>query len=289
MTTKRPDVQGVGQGLTIGQLARETGLTPPVLRAWESRHGFPRAERQAGGHRRYGADQVPLIRQVLRGKEAGLRLESAIAEALAAHAPASPSVFAALRRSHPHLRPARLRKSTLLALSHALEDECCAVAERPVLFGAFQQPAFWEASAARWTELARVARTTTVFADFDASDATGTGQLRLVPLAADAPMRREWVVVCDAPTQAACLSAWELPGQDTVPDRDRLFEAVWTIEPHAVRDAARACARVAADAGEPDAEALQDTLAHDPVTRSVDPVGATALFNRVVEYVDRLR
>ena len=41
-------------------------------------------------------------------------------------------------------------------------------------------------------------------------------------------MRREWAVVCDAPDHPALLTAWELPGQSAVRDRDRLFEAIWT-------------------------------------------------------------
>lgn len=289
MTTKRAGAQGPGDGLTIGELARETGLTPPVLRAWESRHGFPTAQRQAGGHRRYGVDQVELVRQVLRRKESGLRLESAIAEALAARGPSTSSVFATLRSRHPQLMPSRLRKSTLVALSQALEDECCAVAERPLLFGAFQEPRFWSAAAPRWAELARVALATTVFADFDAAPGTEVARADLVTLPSDAPLRREWVVVCDAPAQTACLAAWELPGQGGVPDGSRIFETVWTIDPRAVRDAALACAVVAADAAAPSAPALQQALAEAPVAGLIDPVGATALFNRVVEYVDRRR
>ena len=40
-----------------------------------------------------------------------------------------------------------------------------------------------------------------------------------VTLPADAPMRREWAVVCDAPDLPVVLTAWELPGQNDVPDR----------------------------------------------------------------------
>ena len=138
----------------------------------------------------------------------------------------------------------RLRKSTLTALSWAIEDECCAVADTPVLFGAFQRGGFYEPSAARWAELSRVARSAIVFADHwegNADDAVGPVR---ATLPADAAMRREWAVVCDALDSTACLSAWELPGQADVPDRQRIFEALWTVDPVAVRDAARVAARV---------------------------------------------
>jgi hypothetical protein len=93
--------------------------------------------------------------------------------------------------------------------------------------------------------------------------------------------------VCDAPEHTACLSAWELPGQAGTPDRHRLFEAVWSIDPRAVRDAARTCAQVAAQAGSSVAARLQLELADDPPPRLHSPAAATALFNRVVAYVDR--
>src|SRR5690242_21770365 len=99
--------------LTIGGLAERTGLSPAVLRMWETRHGFPEPRRIASGHRRYSENDVELVRQVLRRKDAGIRLEVAIAEASATKAPESPSIFAELRRKHPTLVTHRLRKSTL--------------------------------------------------------------------------------------------------------------------------------------------------------------------------------
>lgn len=289
MTTKPQEAQAP---LTIGDLAQRTGLSPEVLRMWEQRYGFPEPQRLPSGHRRYAAEDVDLVAQVVRRRDAGVRLDVAVAEARGSRAPATPSVFAALRRRHPTLAPHRLRKSTLLALSWALEDEFCARAAAPVLFGGFQEERFYRPSAARWRELARVSRHAVVFADFPATVASqpegdAAGPVR-VPLAEDAPMRREWMVVCDAPDLAACLSAWELPGQTLVADRDREFEAVWTIDPRAVRDAARVCARVAHDHGVPDAAPLLHHLAEDPGTGVVDVLGATTLLNRVVAYVDRL-
>ena len=275
--------------LTIGDLARRTGVTPAVLRMWESRHGFPVPRRLESGHRRYAESDVALVERVLHRRDAGIRLDVAIAEAAGSTAPGSPSVFAELRRKHPHLAPHRLKKSTLLALSWALEDEFCARAGTPVLFGAFQTERFYRPSAPRWNELARVARAAMVLADFPAvADEGDPHRPTRVPLAEDAPMRREWAVVCDAPDLPACLTAWELPGQSEVPDRHRLFEAVWTIEPRAVRDAARVCAQVAQSAGVVAAGPLLYELADDPAPGVIDVLGATTLFNRVVAYVDRL-
>ena len=274
--------------LTIGDLAQRTGLSPAVLRMWETRYGFPAPTRLASGHRRYSGIDVELVHQVLRRKEGGLRLEVALAEAAASRPPETPSVFAELRRRHPDLAVHRLRKSTLIALSWAIEDECCAKADSPVLFGAFQRGDFYEPSAPRWNELARISRAAIVFADrWDGSASNAEGPIR-AELDEDAPLRREWAVICDAFDATACLSAWELPGQTGTPDRQRLFECVWTVDPAPVRDAARVAASIAARAGVLSAQPLLYELADAPAPRVTSPTGVTALFNRVVAYVDRL-
>jgi DICT domain-containing protein len=288
MTQAVSSAQAPESGLTIGELARRTDVSPAVLRMWETRHGFPEPRRLSSGHRRYSENDVALIRQVLRRKEAGIRLEIAIAEALASRPPESPSVFAEMRRRHPTLAPQRLRKSTLIALSWAIEDECCAVADSPIIFGGFQRSEFYLPSAPRWRELTRVARSAVVFADHwpdESLDARGPVQATLDP---DAPMRREWTVVCDALDSTACLAAWELPGQTQVPDRQRIFEAVWTLDPAAVRSAAVIAAGIATRAGVVLPHDVEEELDGPLAPRTTTPAAATALFNRVVGYVDRL-
>lgn len=291
MTSPAPgaDPGAAGATLSIGELAERTGVAPATIRMWEQRHGFPVPRRLGSGHRRYSEDDVVAVLDVARRREAGLRLDVAIARAFAGAAPAETagaSVYATLRRRHPHLESHRLRKSTLIALSFAIEDEFCARADRAHVFAGFQSTRFWLPSRARWTELDRVSGSTFVFADFSPEEvAAATGPV-LVPLAPDAPMRREWLVVCDDRDLPAALTAWELPGQDDVPDRERLFESMWTVAPDAVRDAARVCARAAADAGVDAAAPLLYTLAEEPDVRPADLRAVTALFNRVVAYVD---
>ena len=56
-------------------------------------------------------------------------------------------------------------------------------------------------------------------------------------------------MVHDAPTFAAALVAWELPGQGEVRDADRHFEALWTVEGRIVRDVAVTCAEAAVGGG----------------------------------------
>lgn len=275
--------------LTIGDLADATGVSPATLRVWEQRHGFPAPRRLDSGHRRYDTSDVDAVVAVLRRREAGVRLDVAIAEAtraaMAGAAPPAPSVYAGLRKRHPHLATHRLKASTLLALSWAIEDEFCAKAERAHIFGAFQQAKNYAPAHERWVELARVSRSAFVFADFEAGSAE---QLPVqVPLHADAPMRREWAVICDSVDLPVALTAWELPGQSGIRRRDRLFESVWTVEPAAVRDAARISAQVAAETMPAEAAPVLYDLAERPTPGIADLASVTSMFNRVVAYVDR--
>ena len=66
-----------------------------------------------------------------------------------------------------------------------------------------------------------------------------------IALPPEAPLNREWIVVCDAPDLPACLAAVERPGQDGVPSTQRRFEAMWSVDPRAVRHASRVAAALA--------------------------------------------
>lgn len=49
--------------MRIGELARRTGVTPALLRAWEQRYGLLRPERSSGGFRLYSADDEARVRR----------------------------------------------------------------------------------------------------------------------------------------------------------------------------------------------------------------------------------
>ncbi|WP_197025845.1 DICT sensory domain-containing protein [Nocardioides sp. URHA0020] len=295
MNTELTNAQGPGwdQLLTIGALAERTGLSPATLRMWEQRHGFPRPQRLESGHRRYLDADVEAVAHVVRRRDAGVRLDVAIADALAQAEPGTPSVYAELRRKHPHVPVQRLQKRTLLALSWAIEDEFCAKAERAIIFGGFQQERYYAAARPRWHELALVARSAFAFAEFpdlDRPQVVGTGSRPgpvLVPLPPEEPLAREWTVVCDSVDLPAALTAWELPGQQDVPDRERVFESIITVEPAAVRDAARVCAGVAMRAGAAEATPALYDLADRPGPAVADLGAVSAMLGRVLSYVDR--
>jgi DICT domain-containing protein len=280
--------------LTIGGLAERTGVPPATLRSWESRYGFPRPVRQTGGHRRYAPADVDAVLEVLRHRNAGLGLEAAVRR-VSADPLRARSVYAELRRRHPELVPQSLSKRSLVALSHAIEDECCARAQQPLLFGGFQRDTFLRESYARWVELARTARTAVVFADLGDPVEPRPGAPVEVPLPHDAPLNREWLVVCDAPDLPACMAAVERPGQAGRPDARRRFDTVWTVDPATVRHASRVAAALA-DEYRPawrtstTAAATSAAPADDePPAASADLLRASGLLNRMVGYLDARR
>jgi DICT domain-containing protein len=185
----------------------------------------------------------------------------------------------------PHVTSYRLSKATLIALSWAIEDQFCTPAESPLLFGAFQRPEFFRPARARWEHLAATAAHAMVFAEFDDGiAANGPTPVRLRP---DSPLAQEWVIVCDSRDLPVVLAAWEIPGQTMIADRDRIFQAVWTMEPEAVRLASRVCAQVAADSGVEEAKPVLYALADNPPPAVIGPAEASALFSRVIAYLDR--
>lgn len=290
MTSAAQDPSASSSGLTIGELALRTGIAAPTLRMWESRHGFPVANRLPSGHRRYDESTVEKVLQVARRRDAGVRLETAIAE-IAGHPDAPvPSVYADLRRRYPQLAPHRLRKSTLLALTWALEDECCARALNPWLFGTFQQEVFYRKAESRWRDLARTARGAWAIAEFDDPSPTSAATVHepiRVGLPHDAALTREWTLVCVARDFPAVLAAWELPGQDHLPDADRVFESLWSLDDGVVRDAARNCVRLVGELGY-DAGEVTRELDRPAPPAATDLTHATVLFNRMMAYADQL-
>src|SRR4051812_18662176 len=226
---------------TPREVSRRTGLSPATLRIWEERYGFPRPERLPSGHRRYAAEEVERLLEVVRERDEGRSLSAAVARVLSLEPVHEESLFAGLRRRRPDLVPYVLAKRTLVALSHAIEDESCAHAERGLIMGTFQRERFFRQAEERWRELARTADACVAMADF-ARLREVEGAPTEVPIGRSDPVGREWGVVCEAAHYSACLSAWERPGQDEIGDGERLFETIWTVEPELVREGSRIAA-----------------------------------------------
>lgn len=264
--------------LSIGDVASITGVGESTLRMWEARYAFPQPRRLPSGHRRYSERDLARIEAVLRAREQGLPLPIAISRAQRQEAEPRPSIFSALRQEFSHLQTHVLPHPALTWLSHAIEDECCARAPRPLLFACFQHEAAYRRSEARWRELAHSAARAFVLADFPHLRRPPGGPIE-IPIVAGDPLTREWVVVVDAPELCACLVGWERPGGR---DGPRVFETIWTIEPEVVREAARLCCDLAARR----APAVVGDLAQE--LADVPPPGGEAHLRAAVELATRV-
>jgi MerR family transcriptional regulator, mercuric resistance operon regulatory protein len=63
------------RGLTIGQLARQTGVNLETIRYYERIGVMPRPDRTRAGHRTYGSNHVGRLTFVRRARELGFGLE----------------------------------------------------------------------------------------------------------------------------------------------------------------------------------------------------------------------
>jgi MerR family transcriptional regulator, light-induced transcriptional regulator len=271
--------------LTIGDLVERTGVSEGTLRMWERRHGFPAPERLPSGHRRYGESDVELVQQVVRERAAGLSLAAAIGRTRESAGGVAESIFAGLRRRRPDLQAIAVRKPHLLALSHAIEDESCARAERALLFGAFQRERFYRHVERRYQRLAMLADAAFVFADFAEPRVPENGPIE-VPVGPQDALANEWAVIIDAPGYAACLLGWEHPAAEPAVDGERRFEAIWTLDPRATRRAAQVAVALASREVPEEGGRVEAMLADRPLAIEEPAPSLTALTNRLVAYLE---
>jgi DICT domain-containing protein len=277
------------KGLAISDVAERTGLAAGTIRMWEQRYGFPMPQRAPSGYRVYSPEDVELLRRAVSFRSRGLSVPAALDRARTLGETDRPSIYGAIVSGEVPARAQVLRKRTLIALSHAIEDETMARAAGPVVFGAFQSTANYRRERHRYERLAEGADATVVFADFEEAYVPEHGPAE-VPIPPDAALGNEWAVIIDAPGYAACLLAWERPRSPEElhgPDRERRFESMWTMDPAVVRRAALVGCALTRPSCPGLAEDIERTLADRPLAVESPAPGLTALTNRMIAYMER--
>jgi DICT domain-containing protein len=266
--------------LAIKDVAEATGVAAGTIRMWEQRYGFPEPARTPAGYRVYTEEDVAAIRRIMAYRDSGLSVPAALERARAVSGTTDrPSIFAALASGDQPVRPQRLRKPTLVAISRAIEEEAMARAAGPVVIAAFQAERNYRAVEHRYRRLAHVADAVAVFATFGECRIESDNEPAEIPIAASAALGHEWAVIVDAPGYAACLVGWEVP-------EGRIFEALWTMDPVVVRRAAQVGAALAAASAPEWSERLLAILADRPLSVEAPVAGLTALTNRMIRYLD---
>jgi DICT domain-containing protein len=272
--------------LAIKDLAEQTGVAAGTIRMWEQRYGFPEPSRTAAGYRVYTEQDVVALRRVVAYRSRGLSVPAALERARSLEgATDRPSIFAALAGGDAPVRPQKLHRSTLIALSRAIEEEAMARAAGPIVIGAFQSEANYRHVEHRYRRLAHVADAVGVFADFGEPCTDDEDVPAEIPISQGEALGHEWAVVVDAPGYAACLVGWETPDRNG----ERIFEAVWTMDAPVVRRAAQVGAAIASRSAPEWSERLLAMLADRPLAVEAPAPGLTALTNRMIGYLDATR
>ena len=274
------------KGLAIKEVAERTGIAAGTIRMWEQRYGFPEPQRTSSGYRVYSEDDVAALQRVLAYRERGLSVPAAVDRARArALATDRPSLYGALASGETPVAAQVLKKRTLIAISRAIEDETISRAAAPVVIAAFQHERHYRAVEHRYRAMARTADVVIAFAAFERL-AGGDGEPIEVPIRADDGLGNEWAVIVDAPGYCACLLGWEHPASEPVPDRERAFEALWTLDPRVVRRAAHVGATLARRADDALVERVEALLAERPLALEQPATSLTAVTNRIVGYLE---
>jgi DICT domain-containing protein len=282
-----PNVERGGvQGLAIKDVAARTGIAAGTIRMWEQRYGFPEPERTSAGYRVYSEDDVEALRRVLAYRERGLSVPAAVDRARSSDlATDRPSLYGVLAAGESPPASQVLSKRTMIAISRAIEEETLSRAAAPVVIAAFQTERNYRAVEHRYRAMARAADAVLVFADFESHRGGGDAPVE-VPLEHGDGLGNEWAVVVDAPGYGACLLGWEQPRAQPVPDLDRTFEAIWTLDARLVRRAAQVAATLARRADVGLGDRMDGLLAERPLALEQPAPALTAVTNLIVGYLD---
>ncbi len=195
----------------------------------------------------------------------------------------------------PQLRSHLYFKSSLTALSHAMEDRVLAGTDRPLLIASFQQEKFYRQEAHRYRRLGEISDQVYVLAAPETEFSETSQEYELVPFAPDDALGQEWHLIAIGAQSAACLICREKVGANpdlfVLPEIDpsRRFEGIWTFD----RQVTIAAAHILLDriqAYRPDlatkiAQAKQDYLIAVPTLPHDNSASADAFVQRLVTYL----
>jgi len=107
------------ESLTIGQLAKQSGVGVETLRYYERRKLIPEPPRRRSGYRQYPPETVNRIRFIRRAKELGFSLKE-IDELLALRAESAGQCAEVLARAQRKIDDIAQRIASLERMKHAL-------------------------------------------------------------------------------------------------------------------------------------------------------------------------
>ncbi|MBE9229879.1 GAF domain-containing protein [Phormidium sp. LEGE 05292] len=156
------------------------------------------------------------------------------------------SVLADLLQELPHLRPQMYFKSSLTALSHAMEDQVLASSDPLLVIASFQQERFYRQEAHRYQRIAEKSDQIYVLAAPETSFTSGYDRYEMVAFDPEDSLTQEWHLVVIGKHYASCLVCHECPAPTLAEteenlidiDTSRRFEGIWTFDRQVTKKAA---------------------------------------------------
>ncbi|NEP16300.1 MAG: GAF domain-containing protein [Leptolyngbya sp. SIO4C1] len=148
------------------------------------------------------------------------------------------SIVEELLQALPTLRPQMYFKTSLTALSHAMEDQVLAGTEQPLVIASFQQERFYRQEAHRYTRIAEVSDQIYVLSAAGTGFENHSDGYETIAFDADDPLTQEWHLVVLGEHYSACLICREHQPAPAVArsqgapalDQTRRFEGLWTLD-----------------------------------------------------------
>lgn len=153
------------------------------------------------------------------------------------------SILEDLLHALPELRPQIYFKSSLTALSHAMEDQVLAGIDTFLVIASFQRERFYRQEASRYLRIAEQADQVYILAAPESDFASRPQPYETIAFEPTDALAQEWHLTVLGPRYAACLVCRErlLPdaaGDTLATDQARRFEGIWTFDRAAVCKAA---------------------------------------------------
>ncbi len=156
--------------------------------------------------------------------------------------PNSTSVVEELLSAIPQLRPSLYFKTSLTALSHAMEDHVLAGKAQSLVIASFQQERFYLQEANRYLRIAELTDQVYVLSALGTSFVSRSDNYETIAFEADDALTQEWHLVVIGANYTACLICRERspdsPTDGPPLDQTRRFEGIWTQDPYVSQRAA---------------------------------------------------
>ncbi|NES65888.1 MAG: GAF domain-containing protein [Okeania sp. SIO2D1] len=147
------------------------------------------------------------------------------------------SVLAELVHEIPQLRPQIYFKTSLTALSHAMEDQVLASSDQPLVIATFQQERFYRQEAHRYRRIANLTSQVYVLAAPETAFKNSSEYYETIAFSTKETLSKEWNLLVLGQQYSSCLICNECvnSGNDETykligMDQARRFEGLWTFD-----------------------------------------------------------